>query len=96
MLDRLTPRFVVLTGGLAPTPQLRRRTEADNARVAAAVDPFLGRPYLNFVSHATAADPAFEQDALARLRAVRATVDPSGLFTANHEIRQTAAASLDR
>ena len=94
-LDRLTPRFVVLTGGLAPTPQLRRQTEADEARVAAAVDPFLGRPYLNLVPDAMAADSAFEQDALARLRTVRATVDPNGLLMANHEIRRAAAAALD-
>ena len=66
------------------------------ARVAAAVDPFLGRPYLNLVESAMVADAAFEQDALARLRAVRTTVDPNGLFTANHEIRRAAAAALDR
>ena len=79
-------------GGLAATPQQRRRAEADTARVAAAVDPFLGRPYLNMSEHATATESAFEADTWARLRAVRATVDPSGLFMANHEIRPCRAA----
>jgi FAD/FMN-containing dehydrogenase len=45
-----------------------------------------GRQYLNFAE--TAVDPAvgFDSDAYARLRRLRARMDPTGVFHANHVV----------
>jgi FAD/FMN-containing dehydrogenase len=45
-----------------------------------------GGHYLNFAETKVDTGSAYSADAYARLRAVRANVDPEGLFKANHEI----------
>ncbi len=46
-----------------------------------------GRPYLNFVEQPGSARDAFDAATWARLRAVRAAVDPGGLFVTDHAVR---------
>ncbi len=67
-------------------------------QVAALVAGYLGRltdtlapydagtRYANFVESATELENIFPADTLRRLEAVKALVDPNGLFQANHEI----------
>jgi FAD/FMN-containing dehydrogenase len=61
---------------------------ADTARVASAVRPWAtGAQYLNLAEGPVDTSAAYPPDAWQRLRAIRAVVDPSGLFVANHAIR---------
>ena len=45
-----------------------------------------GGSYLNFAEHRVDTRSAYSADAYERLRAIRAQVDPGGLFRANHVI----------
>jgi FAD/FMN-containing dehydrogenase len=45
-----------------------------------------GRSYLNFAERRIDTSSGYRADAYQRLRAIRARVDPDGLFHANHEI----------
>ena len=72
---------------VAATPELGARGRDDAARVVAALRPWSsGHRFSNFAEEAV--DPAslFPPDVLARLRAVRADVDPDGVFVANHAL----------
>ncbi len=51
-----------------------------------------GKPYLNFVEEETDTGRGYTDATFARLQAIRAQVDPTGLFRANHEIRQPGTA----
>jgi FAD/FMN-containing dehydrogenase len=44
-------------------------------------------PYLNFTEQTVDISTAFGAEAWARLRALRAAVDPTGILRANHTIR---------
>jgi FAD/FMN-containing dehydrogenase len=60
---------------------------ADLAKVREAFSPWeADRAYLNFAE--TRTDPAklFDPTAYARLRAIKADLDPTGVFVANHAI----------
>ncbi|WP_238010087.1 FAD-binding oxidoreductase [Dactylosporangium sp. AC04546] len=71
--------FLLFSGGLAGP--------ADAERVVEAMRPWAeDREYLNFTETAIDTARAFEPAAWERLRAVRAAVDPEGLFVANHVI----------
>src|SRR4051812_32779933 len=63
-------------------------TEERLAVIAGALEPWdTGRRYANFADRPTDTARFYTPDAHARLRAVRAAVDPDGLFRANHVIR---------
>jgi FAD/FMN-containing dehydrogenase len=49
-----------------------------------------GRSYLNFTEGATDLGTAYREDSYARLRALRARVDPDGVLHANHAIEPSA------
>ena len=49
-----------------------------------------GRAYLNFVERDVDPSAFFGEEAYARLRAIKATVDPDELLRANHPIRPAA------
>ncbi|GAB3854830.1 FAD-binding oxidoreductase [Dactylosporangium cerinum] len=86
-LSSLNGAFALFSCGIAATPELGAAAAADGGRVVSALAPWAtGSQYLNFAEEPVAADSAFEPAALRRLRAVRAAVDPSGLFVANHVI----------
>ncbi|MPV89186.1 FAD-binding oxidoreductase [Georgenia ruanii] len=92
-LDRLDGDFSVLGVAIVPTPQARAAGEADARALVTALAPWAnGRHYLNFTERADV-DPRtfFPEEVWSRLTAIRATVDPGGLFVANHPIGREAA-----
>ncbi|GGM61757.1 FAD-binding oxidoreductase [Dactylosporangium sucinum] len=75
--------FALLNGGIPGKPEV----VADAERVISAMRPWaVDREYLNLTEVAIDTSRAFEPAAWARLRAIRAAVDPGGLFVANHVI----------
>ncbi|MEV4510555.1 FAD-binding oxidoreductase [Dactylosporangium sp. NPDC049525] len=86
-LARLDGAFALFSCGIAATPEMGAAAVADAGRVVSALQPWAtGSQYLNFAEERVAAETAYEPAALRRLRAIRAAVDPSGLFVANHGI----------
>ncbi|GAA3193248.1 FAD-binding oxidoreductase [Dactylosporangium siamense] len=86
-LSSVDGAFALFSCGIAATPEMGRAAAADAGRVVSALAPWAtGSQYLNFAEVPVAAETAFEPATLRRLRAVRAGVDPSGLFVANHAI----------
>lgn len=65
----------------------RRAIEAQLARVRAATAPYAAeRRYFNFCEAKVDASTFFDAETLTRLRRVKTTVDPEGMFRANHAI----------
>jgi FAD/FMN-containing dehydrogenase len=86
-LATLDAEFITFSVGILPDEYLRPVFRAQLDLVAAALAPYLnGREYLNFAEATT--DPArfYTPEAYARLRAVKARVDPDEVFRANHPI----------
>jgi FAD/FMN-containing dehydrogenase len=86
-LATLDAAYLSFAVGIAADEDSRRASEERLTAVGEALAPYdTGRRYLNFTDHAT--DPArfFRPAVYERLRAVRAEVDPDGLFRANHSI----------
>ena len=55
--------------------------------VVAAMAPWAtGGDYLNFADRPSDASRAFDQETYARLREIKATVDPDGVFVAAHPV----------
>ena len=79
--------FGVYGVGIAPVPQAAAAIAADLAVVMEALEPWHGRrTYMNFCESRTDCDRLFGVDGHARLRAVKAAVDPDAVFRANHPI----------
>ncbi|HET8559297.1 MAG TPA: FAD-binding oxidoreductase [Marmoricola sp.] len=71
--------------GIAPTPEIAAVGEADTERAMAAVaGAAAAQRYLNFVEKPVDTSVGFAEGAWQRLQAVRAAVDPQGVFLANH------------
>jgi hypothetical protein len=71
--------------GLAPTPELAARGAADAVRAMAALAPVeAGGNYLNLAERRVDPSTGFDAATWKRLKAIRAAVDPDGLFLANH------------
>jgi len=76
---------------MAFTPEMAAAgQEATGALVTALSEWSEGRNFPNFSERPIDPASAYEEDAWTRLRRVKADVDPSGLFLANHEIRGDA------
>jgi hypothetical protein len=87
VLDTLPAEYAYFGIGMAPVPPVQAANEAHLLRVAATLAPYdAGRGYSNFVEASGTAERFFDEATLARLRAVRADVDPYGVFQANHEL----------
>jgi FAD/FMN-containing dehydrogenase len=83
-LDR---EFALFAVGMAPMPELAAKTRSDVARVLAAVDPWdSGRDYLNFREDESTGERLFSGETHARLRAIKAAVDPANVIRSNHEV----------
>jgi FAD/FMN-containing dehydrogenase len=79
--------YSLFGGAPAPTPEVAATGAADAAALVEAMRPWsLAAHALNFTEGAVEVATCFEPEAWDRLRAVRAAVDPGGLFLANHEI----------
>jgi FAD/FMN-containing dehydrogenase len=63
------------------------KSEQDLAQLDAALEPFSSaRKYLNFTERPSAPGEFFEKATLDRLRAIKAQVDPEGIFRSNQPI----------
>ncbi len=83
--------YLLFSVGLAMSPEMAAGVAAGQAALSAAMAPWAtGKEYLNFVEHAV--DPAtlYDDDDYARLRAIRAAVDPAGRMVGNHPIPAAA------
>jgi FAD/FMN-containing dehydrogenase len=84
-LGALDAAFSVHTVGLAADPRAAAAARERGRRVVGALAPHgSGRRYLNMVERPGPAAASFPPDAVARLRALRAAVDPAGLFQVGH------------
>jgi FAD/FMN-containing dehydrogenase len=78
--------YMFFSAGIAPPP-LKEQTEAEMARVKAAVMPFAAdRDYSNFAETATDPERFYGAEITRRLRAVKRAFDPAGRIRANHDI----------
>jgi FAD/FMN-containing dehydrogenase len=55
-------------------------------RTLEAIAPWANGHYLNLTEQSVDPSTAYDPDAWARLCAIRASVDPDGLFVANHAV----------
>jgi FAD/FMN-containing dehydrogenase len=79
--------YISFAASMAATPEMAAKAHEDLARMDAAMEPFGGAPkYMNFVERSAGPDSFFDEDTLARLRRVKAAVDPGGMFRSNHPI----------
>jgi hypothetical protein len=79
--------FGVYGVGIAPMPEAAAAVGAGLAALVEALEPWRGpRSYMNFCESRTDCDHLFGADGHARLRAVKASVDPDDVFRANHPI----------
>ena len=79
--------YVSFAASMAATPDMAAKAEQDLAGMDRAMEPFGGaRRYLNFTEKPADAAEFYEKDTLARLRQVKAAVDPDGMFRSNHPI----------
>ena len=87
VLSCLDGSHVAFFVAIAATPEMAQAGHGSVAAAVAALTPWSnGRSFLNFADGP--ADPAtgYRDEAWARLRAIRATVDPDDLFVANHRV----------
>ena len=83
--------YLLFSVGLAMSPEMADGVAAGQAALNTAMAPWtIDKEYLNFVEHAV--DPAtlYDDDDYARLRAIRAAVDPAGRMVGNHPIPAAA------
>ena len=93
-LPQLDGQFAFLALGIAATPEVAARSQADAKRAAEAVAPWAnGRQYLNLAEQAVDTSTGYDAESFDRLQKLRAEIDPSGLMVANHAV-PAAAVSL--
>ncbi|MGR0219542.1 FAD-binding oxidoreductase [Agromyces sp. ZXT2-6] len=86
-LDRLDAAYALFALAPAPTPEIAAAGAAAAESVTAALGRWSSpRTFLNFADHGIDVATAFDADAWARLREVRRTIDPTGVWVANHPI----------
>jgi FAD/FMN-containing dehydrogenase len=86
-LPMLDGAFVLFGVAVAATPEMAAAGRADTDALVAAMSPWAnGRSYLNFVEEAHDASTGYTAESWNRLQAVRAQVDPHGLFLSNHQV----------
>ena len=84
-LDRLEGGFLALGIGIHEDPAGMEQHRADASRLLGALAPWAsGRQYLAMQDQLTDSRKALSSDAHARVSAIRASVDPDGLFVAQH------------
>jgi FAD/FMN-containing dehydrogenase len=86
-LDRFTGEYMTFGAGIPVTPEIAAAIHVGLAALSDALAAWdNGSAYLNFTE--APADPAkfYSAESYARLRRVKAEVDPAGLFRGNHAI----------
>jgi FAD/FMN-containing dehydrogenase len=86
-LGAVEGEHVVMGVGLVMTPEMADGVNTALDAVVAAMEPWAnGRGYLNFADRPSDASRAFDEETYARLREIKASVDPDGLFVAAHPV----------
>ena len=86
-LGAIDAPFVEFAVGPAPMPQLAEATATYLARVTDALAPYdAGARYFNFQDERVEPEAFFDADTVARLRAVKARVDPASTIRGNHDL----------
>ncbi len=85
-IDRIDGDYLMFAVGGIFAPELVPVMESAADRVATALEPWARGLYPSFVEKSVDVSSGFDPDSWRRLRAVRASVDPEGMFLANHEI----------
>jgi hypothetical protein len=79
--------FAQFAAGFTPLPEAARAVDEGLKRVGEALAPWQsGRSYMNFAERPFSGERMFGEEVLGRLREVRATHDPGGLFVSNHPV----------
>jgi hypothetical protein len=79
--------FALFAAGIAPTPELHAKAEADLRRLLAAMQPWVARQtYMNFVERREDARRFVSEQAYRRLLRIKAAVDPRNLIRSNHPL----------
>lgn len=86
-LSALPGSHVLLGIGVAATPEMASAARADVDRLCTALAPWgNGRQFLNLAERSVDPATGYDAESWARLCAVRADVDPRGVFRANHPV----------
>ena len=89
-LGAIDAPFIEFAVGPAPAPPVAEATAAYLARVTDALAPYdADARYFNFQDERVEPETFFDADTVARLRAVKARVDPAGTIRGNHDIAPT-------
>ena len=81
--------YLLFAAGIVMGPEHAAAVAAGLAGVRASLEPYAtGRQYLNFVEAPTDAAAFYADEDYARLRAIRAAVDPAGIMVGNHRSRR--------
>ena len=87
VLDHLPDPYALFCVAIAPVPEAAAAGLADADRVVTALRPWsTDRRVLNFTEQAVDARSGYAADAWDRLCRVRAELDPTGVFRANHPL----------
>ena len=83
--------YLLFSVGLAMSPEMAAGVATGQAALIAGMAPWAtDKGYLNFVERPTDAATLYDDDDYARLRAIRAAVDPAGRMVGNHPIPAAA------
>jgi FAD/FMN-containing dehydrogenase len=86
-LSSIDGDYAMFAVGITPTPEAHVSVTAHVELVKEALVPWTARHmYLNFAETSRSADSFWSEHAYARLRRIKAVVDPSGRMHANHPI----------
>jgi hypothetical protein len=86
-LDHLPDPYAMFCVAVAPVPEAAAAGVAEADQLMAALRPWSsGRRFLSFTERAVDAGTGYSPDAWERLLRVRRSVDPTGMFRANHPI----------
>ena len=83
--------YLLFSVGLAMSPEMAAGVATGQAALIAGMAPWAtDKGYLNFVERPTDTATLYDDDDYARLRAIRAAVDPAGRMVGNHPIPAAA------
>jgi FAD/FMN-containing dehydrogenase len=83
----LDSAFAMFAVGIGGTPESAARTHRDVARVLTALGPWdSGRDYSNWRESQQPGERLWSPERYARLRAIKAEVDPDNVFMSHHEV----------
>jgi hypothetical protein len=86
-LAKIDGGYVAFAGGMPLDAALAEAVERDSRELMEAMERFgSGRSYGNFAERPIDVSTIYPDEVYARLRRIRARVDPDGILRANHEI----------